>query len=114
MGYNEPDVLIRKHLLGETITPRFHYDSGVVMRTIAEHLIERSDGGRMMDCVVVTGAGGIVGRSAVARLSKSGWRVIPIVSPTLFCRRLWGSRSGSDTRLAGCGPFSHVVHLAVH
>jgi len=44
MGYNEPDVLIRKHLLGETITPRFHYDSGVVMRTIAEHLIERSDG----------------------------------------------------------------------
>lgn len=42
MGYNEPDVLIRKHLLGETITPRFHYHTGTVIRTITEQLIEGS------------------------------------------------------------------------
>lgn len=42
MGYNEPDVLIRKHLFGEMIAPRFGYDLGVVIRTIAENVIERS------------------------------------------------------------------------
>lgn len=44
MGYNEPDVLIRKHLFNETITPRFHYHTGTVRRTITEHLIEGSFG----------------------------------------------------------------------
>jgi carbamoyl-phosphate synthase large subunit len=36
MGYNEPDVLIRRHLLGENIPPRFPYRSGVVLRSLAE------------------------------------------------------------------------------
>ena len=66
----------------------------------------------MMDCVVVTGAGGIVGRSAVARLSKSGWRVIPIVSPTSFAD-VSGAVAADLTRgWPDVGPFSHVVHLA--
>ena len=44
MGYNEPDVLIRKHLLGEAISPRFRYETGTVIRTIAEHSIKRAQG----------------------------------------------------------------------
>lgn len=40
VGYNEPDVLIRRQLLGERITPHFSYGSGVIMRGLAETLIE--------------------------------------------------------------------------
>lgn len=36
VGYNEPDVLIRKHLLGETIEPFFSYSSGYIMRGLQE------------------------------------------------------------------------------
>jgi carbamoyl-phosphate synthase large subunit len=36
VGYNEPDILIRKHVLGETITPRFPYREGTIMRGIKE------------------------------------------------------------------------------
>ncbi len=36
MGYNEPDVLIRHHLLGEYIPPRFPYRSGTVLRSLVE------------------------------------------------------------------------------
>lgn len=36
MGYNEPDILIRRHVLGETITPRFPYRSGMVLRSLIE------------------------------------------------------------------------------
>jgi carbamoyl-phosphate synthase large subunit len=39
MGYNEPDVLIRKHVLGEDIQPHFAYDSGLVLRTIKETVV---------------------------------------------------------------------------
>lgn len=44
MGYNEPDILIRKHLFGEEITPRFKYDYGTVIRSLCETVIERRDG----------------------------------------------------------------------
>ena len=37
MGYNEPDLLIRKHLKGETIPVNFDYQSGVVMRGLTEY-----------------------------------------------------------------------------
>ncbi|MGV8059405.1 MAG: ATP-grasp domain-containing protein [Smithellaceae bacterium] len=36
VGYNEPDVLIRKHLLGENIQPRFPYKSGIIVRGLDE------------------------------------------------------------------------------
>lgn len=38
-GFNEPDVLIRKHVLGEAIEPRFPYASGVIMRRLEESLV---------------------------------------------------------------------------
>jgi carbamoyl-phosphate synthase large subunit len=40
VGYNEPDVLIRRHLLNERITPHFAYGSGVIMRGLSESLIK--------------------------------------------------------------------------
>lgn len=43
VGYNEPDVLIRKYVLGEEITPRFPYSSGVILRRLEECLVQ--DGG---------------------------------------------------------------------
>jgi carbamoyl-phosphate synthase large subunit len=43
VGYNEPDVLIRKHLLGERITPNFAYSSGVITRGLTEVLMEPRD-----------------------------------------------------------------------
>lgn len=43
VGYNEPDVLVRRHLLGESIPTRFPYRSGVIMRSLAETFIERID-----------------------------------------------------------------------
>ncbi len=36
VGYNEPDILIRKYLLGETIAPRFLYREGVILRGLDE------------------------------------------------------------------------------
>jgi carbamoyl-phosphate synthase large subunit len=39
-GYNEPDLLIRRHLLGETIEPRFAYRSGFVLRGLEETFME--------------------------------------------------------------------------
>jgi carbamoyl-phosphate synthase large subunit len=35
-GYNEPDVLIRRHLLGETIQPRFPYRDALILRGLTE------------------------------------------------------------------------------
>jgi carbamoyl-phosphate synthase large subunit len=43
VGYNEPDILIRKHVLGETIVPRFPYRSGVVVRGLAETFFDKDD-----------------------------------------------------------------------
>lgn len=36
VGYNEPDLLIRRHVLGEEIAPRFAYRSGMILRGLAE------------------------------------------------------------------------------
>lgn len=36
MGFNEPDILMRIHLLGETVSRDFSYDSGWVLRTLEE------------------------------------------------------------------------------
>jgi len=37
MGYNEPDILIREHVLGERIQARFSYRFGTVLRSLMEH-----------------------------------------------------------------------------
>ncbi len=39
MGYNEPDILIRKHLLSEKIAPDFTYEEGLVLRGLIEYKI---------------------------------------------------------------------------
>jgi carbamoyl-phosphate synthase large subunit len=39
MGYNEPDLLIRRHLLGEQIPQRFEYRSGRVVRGLSEVVV---------------------------------------------------------------------------
>lgn len=36
MGYNEPDVLLRRHVMGQEIIPRFHYRHGLVLRSLME------------------------------------------------------------------------------
>lgn len=38
-GYNEPVVLLRKHLLGEDIEKNFSYESGLVLRSLHETVI---------------------------------------------------------------------------
>jgi carbamoyl-phosphate synthase large subunit len=46
VGYNEPDVLVRKHVLGESVQARFPYGSGVIVRGLDETLFrERSESG---------------------------------------------------------------------
>lgn len=42
-GYNEPDVLVRKHVLGETVTPGFPYRECTIARGLAETLIPERD-----------------------------------------------------------------------
>lgn len=39
MGYNEPDLLLRHHLLGEPYEVRFPYRSGTVIRSLKETLL---------------------------------------------------------------------------
>lgn len=39
VGYNEPDQLIRRHLLGETLVPRFDYGHGWIIRSLSETLL---------------------------------------------------------------------------
>jgi carbamoyl-phosphate synthase large subunit len=43
VGYNEPDILIRRHVLGERITPHWPYREGVIMRGLAETFISDVD-----------------------------------------------------------------------
>jgi carbamoyl-phosphate synthase large subunit len=43
VGFNEPDVLIRKHILKEHIEPRFSYKTGIIMRGLSESLIDFPD-----------------------------------------------------------------------
>ena len=39
VGYNEPDVLVRKHVLGEAIEDHFDYGAGRVVRGLSETLL---------------------------------------------------------------------------
>jgi len=39
VGYNEPDVLVREHILGERVERRFSYRSGVILRGLDETLL---------------------------------------------------------------------------
>jgi carbamoyl-phosphate synthase large subunit len=39
VGYNEPDVLVRRHLLGERIEPRFPYESRRIHRSLLESFV---------------------------------------------------------------------------
>jgi carbamoyl-phosphate synthase large subunit len=38
VGYNEPEILIKKHILGEVIDSGFEYKSGVILRSLKETL----------------------------------------------------------------------------
>jgi len=40
MGYNEPDLLIRRHILNEPITTNFEYEEGLVLRGLVEQRID--------------------------------------------------------------------------
>jgi carbamoyl-phosphate synthase large subunit len=40
VGFNEPELMIRKDLLGEEIKSDFDYKSGVILRGLDEHFIE--------------------------------------------------------------------------
>jgi carbamoyl-phosphate synthase large subunit len=42
VGFNEPELLIRKHVLGEYVEPRFPYQEGVIMRGLEETFIQNS------------------------------------------------------------------------
>jgi carbamoyl-phosphate synthase large subunit len=42
-GYNEPDVLIRRDVLGETIEPNFPYREMTIMRSLSEHEVVSLD-----------------------------------------------------------------------
>jgi carbamoyl-phosphate synthase large subunit len=39
VGYNEPDILIRRHLLGESIAADFHYQERLIVRTLQEEMM---------------------------------------------------------------------------
>jgi carbamoyl-phosphate synthase large subunit len=39
VGYNEPDVLIRHHVLGEPVQPGFSYAEGTILRGLSETLV---------------------------------------------------------------------------
>jgi carbamoyl-phosphate synthase large subunit len=43
VGCNEPDTLVRAHVLGETIEPHFAYREGVITRSLTETLIDGAD-----------------------------------------------------------------------
>lgn len=43
VGYNEPDILIRKHILGEEIKPFFKYKTGYILRGLEETYINGLD-----------------------------------------------------------------------
>lgn len=40
VGYNEPDVLIRRHILGEDIAAHFEYGEGTIVRKLDERLLD--------------------------------------------------------------------------
>jgi carbamoyl-phosphate synthase large subunit len=49
VGFNEPDLLVRRHVLGEPVEPRFVYREGTIMRGLEETVIERQDFPRARD-----------------------------------------------------------------
>lgn len=42
VGYNEPDVLIRRDVFGEDIVPNFPFSSGTILRSLRETLISKT------------------------------------------------------------------------
>jgi len=42
MGFNEPDILIRKHLLGENIHAHFSYREAVILRGLNEVVVDKT------------------------------------------------------------------------
>lgn len=42
MGYNEPDILLRKHILGEVIEPDFEFKEGMILRNLIETEIPKN------------------------------------------------------------------------
>lgn len=40
VGYNEPDLLIRRHVLGEAIQPAFRFEEGVIVRGLEERFVK--------------------------------------------------------------------------
>lgn len=74
VGYNEPDVLIRRHLLGESVPERFPYRPAMILRSLREWVVptpaplpgptaDAGAVGRRPDLVPVAGSGpvGVVG-----------------------------------------------------
>jgi len=69
VGYNEPDVLIRRHLLGESVPERFPYRPAMILRSLREWVVPApppvsafaavATGGRRPDLVPVAGSGPI-------------------------------------------------------
>jgi carbamoyl-phosphate synthase large subunit len=49
VGYNEPDALVREHVLGHPSPRRFSYRSGVILRGLEETLIETRDIDKAVD-----------------------------------------------------------------
>jgi carbamoyl-phosphate synthase large subunit len=43
VGYNEPDILLRRHVLGESIIPHFTYKKGIIVRGLQEFIVRNSD-----------------------------------------------------------------------
>lgn len=39
VGFNEPDLLLRRHLLGEALTVRFPYEPALVLRSLTEDIV---------------------------------------------------------------------------
>ncbi len=51
VGYNEPDILIRKYISDENIENRFNYGSGIIMRGLEEKLIDNIIIGNSTDLI---------------------------------------------------------------
>ncbi|MCD6578928.1 ATP-grasp domain-containing protein [bacterium] len=51
VGYNEPDILIKKYISGEKIEKHFDYGSGIIMRGLEEKLIDNIIIGNSTDLI---------------------------------------------------------------
>jgi carbamoyl-phosphate synthase large subunit len=49
VGYNEPDLLIRRYVLGQPIVPHFPYRSALILRGLAEVIVDPSRVGARSD-----------------------------------------------------------------